>query len=100
MSDPEPAEQAESAPGAWLGYVLFLPHASGTKSEGVRSYLISCSGECPRLYCPGDNPFVNESIRALHRCYCEVQGQFDETKNLIHVSNITEEDDPLQSPSE
>ncbi|MDB4333255.1 hypothetical protein N9986_02150 [Akkermansiaceae bacterium] len=53
----------------------------------MRPYLLGGAGECHRLYCPGDNPFENESIRALHRCYCEVQGQLDGEKNLVRLIN-------------
>jgi len=99
MSDLEPAEQEGNVAATWRGFVLFLPYAGGTKSESRGPFLVSGAGECHRLYCPGDNPFENETIRPLHRCYCEVQGERDESKNLIRVSRISEIDDPYQPPS-
>jgi hypothetical protein len=96
MSDLESAEQEAYS---WRGFVLFLPYADGTKSECVRPYLLGGGGERHRLYSSGDNPFENETIRPLHRCYCEVQGQLDEEKNLVQVSRISEIDDPFQPPS-
>jgi hypothetical protein len=100
MIDLESAKQEASDPSSWHGFVLFLPFAGGTKSEGVRPYLLDEGGERHRLHADGDNPFENETIRPLHRCYCEVQGQLDEKKNLIRVSRISEIDDPFQPPSE
>ena len=84
----------------WKGFVCFLPFASGSKSESLAPYLICDPNSLFRLYSLGDNPFEHETIRPLHRCYCEVRGKLDEKKGLIHVSNIFEVEDPLLSTSE
>lgn len=99
MSTQDPDGQEEGTPAKWQGFVLFLSFVSGSKSEGFRPFLVIGPGESHRLYWPGDNPFENETLRPLQKAYCEVEGEIDEKKNLIHVSRIAEKDDPFTPPA-
>jgi hypothetical protein len=56
------------------GYILFLPFAEGSKSEGLRPFLVNSSQGVKMLYRKEDNPFENTSLRPFHTKYCRVKG--------------------------
>jgi hypothetical protein len=76
------------------GYVVFLPWAPGSRSESLQPFLVTGPGSAVRLFCPGDNPFQNESLKACHLHWCSLRGQWDAGKSLLLVSDIRILEDP------
>lgn len=77
------------------GYVLFLPFATGSKSESIRPALVNGHEPTLSLYKEGDNPFENKSLHQYHRKYVETLGDIDLEKRKFLVHEIKELPDPV-----
>ena len=68
------------------GYIFFLLHAQGSKSESDQPFLAS-PGHCQRLHYEGDNPFDNSYLRRFHRQLCRVSG-FETSEGVFRVTAV------------
>ena len=75
------------------GYILFLPFADGSKSEGVRPFLINSTRGVQLIYHRGDNPFENPFFRPFHGSYCRINGRRGDG-DVFMVEAIQELPDP------
>jgi len=75
------------------GYVLFLQVDADSKNEHFEPYLIQNAKEIVGLFVQTDNPFEHETLQPYHRKWCEIEGVFDDEKNIILVSKVIETTD-------
>jgi hypothetical protein len=81
-SDPSTPQELE-------GYVLYLRHAAGSKSDSPRPYLVVAGDTVVRLHRKGGNPFQEDEFRAFEGQRCAVQGHWDERAKVFMVEKIT-----------
>ncbi|MGE0077987.1 MAG: hypothetical protein AB7S48_09025 [Bacteroidales bacterium] len=77
------------------GYIVFTLINEGSKSEHYVPMLLKKGGSVIELFKEGDNPYKNESFRPFHLSYCQLQGNYNKSKNFITVLDILKLDDPV-----
>ncbi len=78
------------------GYVLFLEYATGSRSEGIRPYLIQRDLSVIYVCFNDDDEYLNQTFRPFHRKYCKVKGRFFNESQEMRVSFIEESPDPYK----
>ena len=81
-----------------MGYVLFQPFATGSKSESTRPAPVCGHGPTLTMFMEGDNPFENKLLRPFHGKYVEAIGEVNFDKRNFRVHEITELPDPFVPP--
>jgi hypothetical protein len=99
MNIPPITHNSESANMAFEGYLLFLPFAEGSKSEGLRPFLVNASDGAQMLYRAGDNPFENFFLRPFRGKYCRITGHMGEGAMLL-VDSVKELKEPSMTSIE
>jgi len=79
------------------GYILFLEYAIGSRSEGVRPYIVQPNLKIIKIYFVGDDEFLNQRLSPYHRKYCKARGEFFEKSQKLRVSSVEEIPDPYGS---
>jgi hypothetical protein len=79
------------------GYVLFLEYATGSRSEGIRPYLIQRDLSVIYVCFNTDNEYLNQTFRPLHRKCCKVRGRYFKESQEMRVSSVQEIHDPYES---
>jgi len=77
------------------GFLLYLRHAAGSKSDSLRPYLIVAADAMIRLHRKGDNPFQEEHFKPYEGAHCIVEGHWDEQAKVFMVENIRRSDTQL-----
>jgi len=87
-----------TGPKTLMGYVLFQPFATGSKSESIRPAFVCGHGPTLTIFMEGDNPFENKSLRPFHGKYVEAIGEVNFDKRNFRVHEIKELPDPFVPP--
>ena len=82
-------------PKTLMGYVLFQPFATGSKSESIRPAFVCGHGPTLTMFMDGDNPFENKLLRPFHGKYVEAIGEVNFDKRNFRVHEIKELSDPF-----
>ena len=85
-------------PKTLMGYVLFQPFATGSKSESIRPAFVCGHGPTLTMFMEGDNPFENKLLRPFHGKYVEAKGEVNFDKRNFRVNEIKELPDPFVLP--
>jgi len=85
-------------PKTLMGYVLFQPFATGSKSESMRPAFVCGHGPTLTMFMDGDNPFENKLLRPFHGKYVEAIGEVNFDKRNFRVHEIRELSDPFVPP--
>lgn len=87
------------------GEVQFLPFAFGSKSQGIRPFLVGEDGSKVLLYKEDDNPFENNGLRELNGQWVQVEGAFRGktfcveqvlSRDAVYSQNCSQEADLLK----
>jgi len=81
-----------------MGYVLFQPFATGSKSQSIRPAFVCGHGPTLTMFMDGDNPFENKLLRPFHGKYVEAIGEVNFDKRNFRVHEIKELPDPFVPP--
>jgi len=81
-----------------MGYVLFQPFATGSKSQSIRPAFVCGHGPTLTMFMEGDNPFENKLLRPFHGKYVEAIGEVNFDKRNFRVHEIKELPDPFVPP--
>jgi hypothetical protein len=93
------SEQTDTTdPKTLMGYVLFQPFATGSKSESIRPAFVCGHGPTLTMFMEGDNPFENNLLRPFHGKYIEATGEVNFDKRNFRVHEIKELPDPFVPP--
>lgn len=68
------------------GVVQFLPFGTGSKSEGLRPYLVQDDGTKILLFKKQDNPFENRGLSGYQNQRVKVQGE--NINNCLHLEVV------------
>jgi hypothetical protein len=70
------------------GYLLYLSHAAGSKSDSVRPHLVMAANRVVRLHRPGSNPFSENEFLSWQGQLCRARGQWDQLSNAFQVETL------------
>lgn len=71
------------------GIIVFSKINIGSKSECYHPFLYQGEGRFLRLRKPGDNPFVNESLKPFDGKFVKITGNLDEN-DVFCVESVEE----------
>ena len=71
-----------------LGKIVFLPYASGSKSDSLRPFLVRPDVLPLRLHYNGSNPFKEDELFKCADKFSKVIGYKDEKQNVFLVSSV------------
>jgi hypothetical protein len=89
---PESAPEAGSPPKSLLrlsGYLLVLPHATGSKSESFAPHLVCEDQSMVRLHVQGENPFGASSLNSFHGRYVDITGHWGPRNRFLLVDGCS-----------